>query len=134
MAELLFCLVATKPTKKRGGGFEESKIENNASGNWTDSGNYASSFAGGNGRTSPYLIETPQQLARMAYLVNNSDTTATYNRAYYKLIADIDLSAYDWVAIVAFRGVFEGGGHTITGLDLISGQYNGLFMSVIDAK
>lgn len=123
-----------KANEKAGGGFEESKIENNASGNWTDSGNYASSFAGGNGRTSPYLIETPQQLARMAYLVNNSDTTATYNRAYYKLIADIDLSAYDWVAIVAFRGVFEGGGHTITGLDLISGQYNGLFMSVIDAK
>ena len=62
----------------RGGEFTTSENENlddvtaSAPTNdeyWTDSGNYATSFAGGSGTESdPYLIETPQQLARNTIL------------------------------------------------------------------
>ena len=65
-------------TKQAGGGESQSDILENDEvtanaptndGYWTDSGNYATSFAGGSGTESdPYLIETPQQLARNTIL------------------------------------------------------------------
>ena len=66
-------------TQTSGGGESQSDILENDDqvtanaptndGYWTDSGNYATSFAGGSGTESdPYLIETPQQLARNTIL------------------------------------------------------------------
>ena len=121
----------------RGGEFTTSENENlddvtaNAptnDGYWTDSGNYATSFAGGNGYSNtPYLIETPQQLARMAYLMNSQYYTATYSSKCYQLTANIDMSEYYWYPPAdnildinnnasRFRGVFDGNGHTISGI------------------
>mgnify|MGYP001622991989 CR=1 FL=1 len=60
----------------RGGEFSTSENDDDVIANaptndglWTDSGNYATSFAGGTGTsTDPYLIETPQQMARNTIL------------------------------------------------------------------
>lgn len=99
---------------------------------WLDSP--ASSFAGGNGeKNSPYLIGTPEQLARLAYLINVSEDRETYNHAYYKLIDDIDLKGKIWTGIggayfsitdfgylssyyIVFEGNINGNGHTISNM------------------
>ncbi len=103
---------------------------------WTDEGNYATSFAGGSGTESdPYLISTAAQLAYLAYRVNFN--SQTYSDTYFKQTANIDLSAYYWDAIgysssYYFRGHYDGGGYTISGLYTQSGSddnysYQGLF-------
>jgi hypothetical protein len=79
----------------------------------------------------PFLITTAEQLAWMAQMVN-SDTT--YAKSSYKLMADLDISAYGkgfnngrgWISIGAciyqsggnnyFRGQFDGNHKTINGL------------------
>lgn len=60
----------------------------------TWSGKAASSFAGGKGtKSSPYIIKTGEQLARMRNLVNSNSTSAyDYRHAYYKLGANITLN------------------------------------------
>ena len=73
-----------------------------ASGVWD--GTIADSYAGGAGtEADPYLIETPQQLARMVgydVLTNyTADVTNGSTGKYYKLTADIylnDVTASDW--------------------------------------
>ena len=109
-------------------------------GNWTGSGNYDTTFAGGTGTESdPYLISTARQLAGLAYWTNIS-TSTTYNSSsvYYRQTADIDLSAYWWDAIgrsgsnYYFRGHYDGGGHTVSGVFTQRGStdaysYQGLF-------
>ncbi|MBN2040498.1 MAG: hypothetical protein JW864_10670 [Spirochaetes bacterium] len=57
----------------------------------------------------------------------NWDLSDTYN-----LMADLDLSAYNWVplgdGITPFTGTFEGNGHTISNLTITNtANYNGLF-------
>ena len=107
---------------------------------WTDSGNYATSFAGGDGQSeaTAYQIATAEQLARLAYLINSS-SNSTYNDLYYVQTADIDLSAHYWDPIgnygsssYYFRGNYNGGGYTISGLYTQAGSsstfnYQGLF-------
>lgn len=95
---------------------ENEETNTTASGYW--SSYYAGSFAGGTGESDkPYLIETAEQLARMAYLINGS-SSSSYNTKYYQLTADIDLAAHYWVPIantasLEFRGSFFGGYHVI---------------------
>ena len=130
----------------RGGEFTTSENENlddvtaNAptnSGYWTDAGNYATSFAGGSGTESdPYLISTPQQLARLAYLINGS-SSSSYRSLYYEQTTNLNMSAYWWDAIgysssYYFSGKYNGGGFTIAGLYTEAGttsdySYQGLF-------
>lgn len=79
------------------------------------------------------MIATAEQLAYLAQQVNDPATNDEYGgiNAHYKLINDIDLSAYGpentgfnggkgWVPIgkenVPFCGTFNGNGMTITGL------------------
>ena len=109
----------------------------NASIFWTDTGIYADSFAGGDGTESnPYLISTSAQLARLAYLINNSSTNEDYKNLYYKQTTNLDMSAYWWKPIGTsryyFSGNFDGGGFTISGLYTQPGttsdyNYQGLF-------
>ncbi|MDL2273420.1 S-layer homology domain-containing protein [Oscillospiraceae bacterium OttesenSCG-928-G22] len=86
-------------------------------------------FAGGTGadEANAYQIATAAQLKNLADLVNNSATTSDYTNKYYKLTADIDLSAYGatfnngkgWIPIgsgFSFKGHFDGGGKVISGL------------------
>ena len=106
------------------------------SGYWTDAGNYATSFAGGSGTESdPYLISTPQQLARLAYLINGS-SSSSYRSLYYEQTTNLNMSAYWWDAIGTssyyFGGKYNGGGFTIAGLYTEAGttssySYQGLF-------
>jgi hypothetical protein len=102
----------------------------------------ASSYAGGNGtKNSPYVINTPEQLALLAYTVNS----ATGGRAiltdqYFALGADIDLGrqvqvegvmqTLNWVPIglhfyvdeAWFGGTLIGNNHVIKGMT-IKGEY-----------
>ena len=118
---------------------------------WEDNtwlGHAADSFAGGSGsQSSPYLIETAEQLALLSYNVYNgvgAQDEYVYVDTYFKQIADIDLSTYPWVPIGVyynldgvltdfnFAGNFDGGGYTISGikmLELFGEPYNrrGLF-------
>jgi len=85
-------------------------------------------FSSGTGKISdPYIITTAAQLAELARLVNAGGST--YNIAYYRLGADIDLSPYGknynngegWISIginenFPFGGAFDGAGHTISNL------------------
>ena len=106
---------------------------------WTDAGNYADSFAGGDGQSeaTAYQIATPEQLARLAYLINSSSTNSTYKSLYYVQTANLDMSEYWWDAIgysfsYCFSGHYDGGGYTISGLYTEAGSdsaysYQGLF-------
>jgi len=101
-------------------------------------------FGGGNGsEDDPYEITTPAQLAKLAELVNAGNTS--YNTAHYRLMNDLDLSAYGkdyddgkgWTPIgntyeQPFKGIFDGNGKTITELYINqSGQSHvGLFGSI----
>lgn len=94
---------------------------------WTDSGKYATSFAGGSGTSSsPYLISNGAQLARVAYLVNSG--SSSYISASYKLTADINLSGYFWDPIgsrrYVFGGDFDGAGYTIKNLSVLESSGN----------
>ena len=83
-------------------------------------------FTGAGTSDKPFEIETPEQLAKLAQLVNAGNPN--YNDKYYKLTADIDLSDYGadfnknkgWIPIgnaaFFFRGNFDGAGYMVSGL------------------
>ena len=75
---------------------------------WSDYA--ASSFAGGSGTSAdPYLIETAGQLVYMAQQTSTSK--------YYKLMADIDLAAHEWVTYSWHRtNTLDGNDHTISNM------------------
>ena len=106
-------------------------------------GHRANSFAGGSGSSSdPYLITNPKELAYLSYIGN--DTNATSGK-YYKLMADLDMSGWEWTPIGyciqdnwdsrGFSGHFDGNGCTIYNLTITqptkggydNGSYIGLF-------
>lgn len=111
------------------------------------SGAIALNYAGGSGTEGdPYLIETPEQLARMVgYDVLTKYTGNIQNNSvnkYYKLTADIylnDVSKDNWYNLSGlnkwyssnssrFCGYFDGNGYTIYGLYTdSSADYAGLF-------
>lgn len=89
---------------------------------------YSTEFAGGDGTAnSPYQISTPEQFARMNFLLRTD--YSNYGRAYYKIVAPIDLKIHDgqnmvWPAMGTssnpFAGNFDGGGQRITGLNIVA--------------
>ena len=99
-----------------------------ASGNWTDAGNYASSFSNENGNTITIMNEA--EMARFAYLVNAGNT---YKGKTIKLGADLNMYSHEWSPIGTdqrpFEGIFDGQDHTINGI-VVNREglsYNGLF-------
>ena len=54
------------------------------------------------------LIEIPENLAYMAYIINNGVIDQSLNRIYYKVTNDIDLSARFWVPIGTSKNPFDG--------------------------
>lgn len=72
-------------------------------------------------REEPYVIKTAQQLADMAWMVNN---IASYPDVYFVLGRDITLNepggTQEWVPVGdadnPFKGHFDGQGHVVTGL------------------
>lgn len=115
-------------------------------------------FAGGDGtENSPYEISSAEELQYLSELLSDPENRSTeYRTQNYILTADISLNdasdyenwgterpEYDWRSIGAeatFTGVFDGNGHTISGLyqnrDLqednadASSDYSGLFADV----
>ncbi|MFQ8952342.1 MAG: hypothetical protein ACLR56_04535 [Oscillospiraceae bacterium] len=121
-----------------------------ASGVWD--GTIAESYAGGTGtEADPYLIETPQQLARVVGYDVLTDYTANIANGstgkYYKLTADIylnDVTASDWYTksglnewytgtASRFCGNLDGGGHTIRGLHFASDAGYAALFPIIDS-
>lgn len=104
---------------------------------------------------SPYLINSAQQLANLAWHVNNG---SNYEGVYFALTADIDLNpgftfasdgtiegngepkawvpiGHDWSHYIEFNGNFDGRGHTVSGLYLdLTYSGNGLFGATQDGK
>ena len=94
----------------------------------------ADAFAGGDGsESSPYEISSAEELQYFAELLADKENRSTeYREKNYILTADINLNdvsdydnwstdrpEYDWKPIgtaAAFTGVFDGNGHTISGL------------------
>lgn len=92
----------------------------------------------------PYLISNAKELQKAAALLNDKDTFNDYYEAHYRLTADIDLGGKKWEPILWFKGVFDGDGHTISGLKVkyskaMNGFYGaketdfGLFAELSDA-
>ncbi len=104
--------------------FADSETPAAPDGVWTDFA--AADFAGGSGTAEePYQIATAEQLAKLAKDINSGTFGQTYSGEYFKLTADIDLSAHRWIPIASgykslpqstFSGHFDGDGKTITGL------------------
>ncbi len=88
---------------------------------WID--HAAKKFAGGSGTQSdPYIIKTPEQLARIAYL---GDKNKLRQNTYFKQIADIDLKGKTWFPIMGkdqdglvCRVNFDGNGYDIKNLHI----------------
>ena len=89
---------------------------------WTD---VKEGFTGLGTKDSPYLIKTQQQLAGMAYLINNNiavEVGATpYADAYYLIDANLPLTEKFWVPIGTmenpFNGTFDLNAYDITDLE-----------------
>ena len=100
------------------------------------------------GNSNPYLIQTPEQLAWLAYVVNNQ--YAEYNGKNARLEADINLfgstyttftgdpvlenitSALPWkpmgdASARTYKGAFDGGGHEVDGMHINGKSCLGLF-------
>ena len=97
----------------------------------------AAPASGSGTEADPYRIATAEDLAAFRDAVNGSAKKST-SKLCAKLTANIDLSNAEWTPIgkmtntysdyVAFGGVFDGDGHTISGLKIDnSAQYQALF-------
>ena len=85
----------------------------------------------GNGtQADPYLIESAQNLAWIAEMVNGGVTT--YADVWFKLTTDLNMNNIAWVPIGnsttnLFRGKFNGDSHLINNISISTGTYRGLF-------
>jgi hypothetical protein len=88
-------------------------------GKWMDRA--SAEFGGGSGTEgNPFLIASPEELARLAVIVNRGNSL---RGTHFKLVSDIDLWEHEWTPIGAlkdFNGKFDGDGHTILSLRISS--------------
>ena len=96
-------------------------------------------FGGVGTASDPYIISNANQLAAMAYLINNNIEavgTIAYDEGYYVLMSNINLSERFWQPIAIhedhpFRGRFMFKGHNVYELlldkDYEVTHYGGLF-------
>ena len=107
----------------------------------------ASSFGGGDGSPeNPYLISTPEQLALLAYNVNEGGQT--YSGNYFSITANLSLdktagTKVVWVPIGrnsrSFKGIVNGNGHIVSGMTITATStsytsYFGLFGTIEDGS
>ncbi len=119
-------------------GTEELTVTLIAGSSWD--GEMTESLSGKGTQEEPYQIRTAGDLARMAQQVNE---IAGMDKACYSLEADLDLGYLPWTpvgktSVAAFRGIFLGNGHQISGLNVSSQDrkayaYYGLFGCLTDA-
>lgn len=91
--------------------------------NFADTSWYDGEGAAAGTSDDPYVIETAEQLAGLAKLVK--DKESTFEGSYFVLDADIDLQNREWQPIgwfmnnasnYGFAGDFDGRGHSVKGL------------------
>lgn len=96
---------------------------------WLADGNYDISWY--DETKDEFSLSSPAQLAGLSYLVRAGKN---FQYCTVRLSADIDLSNYKWIPIgtrgVEFKGLFDGGGHTISGLHTDMEKFSGLFGAV----
>lgn len=96
---------------------------------WLADGNYDISWY--DETKDEFSLSSPAQLAGLSYLVRAGKN---FRYCTVRLSADIDLSNYKWIPIGAreaeFKGLFDGGGHTISGLHTDMEEFSGLFGAV----
>lgn len=88
-------------------------LEGKAQSYWTDAANCDTLWY--NNNKAIFNISTPQQLAGLAYMANNS--SILFENKVIQLMADIDLSAHYWKPISDFKGMLDGNGHSIHNLN-----------------
>lgn len=110
---------------------------------WTDEGKYSTSWTHTEDGGKTIYIDSEADLARLAFLLMDLDSP-DYNYGYqgytFKLTKDLDLGAHQWTPmgdieyydngedLHPFRGVFDGQGHTISGIYVEDERMNdGLF-------
>lgn len=100
---------------------------------WQDEGNYDISWYNTSQRN--FVLTTPAQLAGLSQLVSLG---YNFDFCTVRLGADIDLSEFEWTPIGNFNfrfvGVFDGCGHTISGMNVTNGEYAGLFGYTMNAE
>lgn len=105
---------------------------------WTSSGNYSISWF--DNSKSEFYLSTANELAGVAYLVNNGYTT--FEGKTIKLSQDINLYGKNWTTIGdghnnIYKGSFDGQNHTINGIYIVKQhdeqQYYG-FWAVLSEK
>ena len=96
---------------------------------WLADGNYDISWY--DETKDEFSLSSPAQLAGLSYLVRAGKN---FQYCTVRLSADIDVSNYKWIPIgtrgVEFKGLFDGGGHTISGLHTDMEAFSGLFGAV----
>ena len=108
----------------------------NSSTSWTSNSNYYDTdWQGGGTEANPYRIYTAEELAGLAYQVDNGNT---YEGVYFSQMANIDLIDHYWEPIgsirYSFNGYYNGNYCTITNLIVSTSEsraFPGLF-SYID--
>ena len=104
-------------------------------------GTFNTPITGSGTESDPYQISTAAQLKRFRDIVNGTGGQTQNRGAYAVLTANIDLNNEPWTPIgnytegnqIYYEGTFDGGGHTISGLN-VTGEfvYAGLFGTVKD--
>lgn len=99
-------------------------------------------FQGEGTEESPYLINSKADLEAFRDIMNNELQYSSFYKSYFKLTTDIDLGGKQWTPIAKryfnekdagmyFCGYFDGGNHTITGLNVSEkSKFAGLFGSI----
>ena len=117
-------------------------FNNTVSGSGTiTGGTFNTPMTGSGTKNDPYQISTAEQLKLFRDIVNGAGGQTQNRGAYAVLTANIDLNNEPWTPIVNYtegnqiyyEGTFDGGGHTISGLN-VTGEfvYAGLFGTVKD--
>lgn len=112
---------------------------------WT--GGSSGALLGSGTKDDPYLVRNANDLKTLANMVNgtikhggnngyNINGVNTFDGKYIKQTADIDLNNIEWLPIgfretAVFQGVYDGDGHTVSGLKITTISYRtGLFGGV----
>lgn len=117
-------------------------FNNTVSGSGTiTGGTFNTPMTGSGTKNDPYQISTAEQLKLFRDIVNGAGGQTQNRGAYAVLTANIDLNNKPWTPIgnytegnqIYYEGTFDGGGHTISGLN-VTGEfvYAGLFGTVKD--
>lgn len=96
-------------------------------GNWTDEGNYDTSWWDGNNKPE-YHIATAEQLAGLTYLAQQG---TIFSQSKIVLDNDLDMGAHYWAPIKKFGGFFDGNGHTLSGVQVQAGVGNSGFIATL---